>query len=579
MKMNISALKAKLFPAKTGTGNKTESGNEIPREGMDILDHLEKIVEMTQELGIDKCLSEKNGGTHVDYVAGKLGISPVQAVIFSHLLDIDGDGEWSYSEIAESLQCSKIRIKKYLHGAECKELEKKKLVRFCRETGIITAFRIPLDVKNSLTKFNEYRPEKNENVTIAKFFASLEQLFDERETSELTFESMATELQELIKLNMHLEFCKKIMSYNLDESDLVLLACFCHLCCNNNNDSIGTDDFMFLYEDKSIFTDIKLRFFKGNHPLIDSKFIEFTKTSDSVNSYAWKLSNTAKKELLSELNVRGRDYRKNLMLFDAIKPKKMFYNARENEAIQTLVSLLSNENYNKIQERLEGKGMRKGFACLFSGLPGTGKTETAYQIARETKRNIMKIDISEIKSCWYGESEKKTRAIFDTYRAAVEDSETAPILLINEADAVIGKRIEFSQGNRAIDQVENTIQNIILEEMENLSGILIATTNLTQNMDKAYERRFLYKICFGKPGKESRMGIWNTLLPGLPQDTTKELSGSFELTGGQIENIARKIEVDSILKGSEPSMDVVVQYCRLERQNSLYASKTIGFEQ
>jgi len=31
--------------------------------------------------------------------------------------------------------------------------------------------------------------------------------------------------------------------------------------------------------------------------------------------------------------------------------------------------------------------MRKGFACLFSGTPGTGKTETAYQIARETGRN------------------------------------------------------------------------------------------------------------------------------------------------------------------------------------------------
>jgi len=549
----------------------------MPLESMDILDHFEKIVEISQDLGIDKCLSEKSGEAHVDYVTGKLGISPVQAVLFSHLMERDGDGGWSYSEIAESLKCSKIRIKKYLYGEECEELEKKKLIRFCRDNDNITSYRIPRDVKKSLRKFNEYRPVKNENLTIAKFFTALEQLFDERENNELTYESLSTELLELIKSNMHLEFCKKILSYNLGESDLTLLACFCHLCGNNNDDNIGAHDFRFLYEDKSDFNDIKIRFTRGNHLLIDLKFIEFTNTNGFVNSDSWKVSDMAKKELLSELNVKGRDYKKNLILSDAIKPKKMFYNTRENEAIQTLASLLSNENYSKIQERLDGKGMRKGFACLFSGGPGTGKTETAYQIARETKRHIMKVDISEIKSCWYGESEKKIKAVFDTYRTAVEDSKIAPILLLNEADAVIGQRKEFTAGSRAVDQTENTIQNIILEEMENLSGILIATTNLTQNMDKAFERRFLYKICFDKPGMESRMGIWNTLLPDLPKDKTKELSGNFELSGGQIENIARKIEVDSIIKGSEPSMDILVQYCKDESQNSLNAFKRIGF--
>jgi SpoVK/Ycf46/Vps4 family AAA+-type ATPase len=284
----------------------------------------------------------------------------------------------------------------------------------------------------------------------------------------------------------------------------------------------------------------------------------------------------AKKELLSELTGK-RNYQRDFILFEKIKPKKMFYNAKESAAIQKLNSLLHEENYRKIQGRLDGKGMRKGFACLFSGGPGTGKTETAWQIARETKRNVMMVDISETKSMWYGESEKKIKEIFDTYRTAVENSEIAPILLFNEADAVIGKRQETNSIGYPVDQTENTIQNIILQEMENLSGILIATTNLTQNMDSAFERRFLYKITFDKPGTESRKGIWSALLPDLPEDAAAELSSQFELSGGQIENIARKVEVDAIINGNAPGMDMLVQYCKDESQNAFNTTKRIGF--
>jgi SpoVK/Ycf46/Vps4 family AAA+-type ATPase len=286
----------------------------------------------------------------------------------------------------------------------------------------------------------------------------------------------------------------------------------------------------------------------------------------------------AKKELLSELSSLGkRNYKKDIVLFESIKVKKMFYNEKESGDIQKLISLLQEENYSKIQDRLGSKGMRKGFACLFSGGPGTGKTETAYQIAHETKRNIMMVDIAETKSMWYGESEKKIKELFDTYRTAVENSEIAPILLFNEADAVIGKRKTISGNNGAIDQTENTIQNIILQEMENLCGILIATTNLTQNMDSAFERRFLYKINFERPGAESRKGIWNAMLPDLPSPDAEVLSGKFDLSGGQIENIARKNEVDAIISGNVLSIDTLVKYCKDEIQNNLDASKRIGF--
>jgi len=96
-------------------------------------------------------------------------------------------------------------------------------------------------------------------------------------------------------------------------------------------------------------------------------------------------------------------------------------------------------------------------------------------------------------------------------------------------------------------------------------------------MDGAFERRFLYKITFEKPSEESRKGIWTALLPDLPEDKALELSRKFELSGGQIENIARKIEVDAIIDGSSLSMDTLMQYCREEMQNGLNNTKKIGF--
>ncbi|MDR2478461.1 MAG: ATP-binding protein, partial [Treponema sp.] len=211
------------------------------------------------------------------------------------------------------------------------------------------------------------------------------------------------------------------------------------------------------------------------------------------------------------------------------------------------------------------------------GVPGTGKTETAFQIARATERNIMQVDISAIKGMYVGETEKHIKAIFDNYRRAVLASEQAPILLFNEADAVIGKRIEFSASSRSVERMENTMQNIILQEIETLEGILIATTNLTVNMDTAFERRFLYRIEFEKPGPEARASIWRSMLPELDSGCTGELAVRFDLSGGQIENIARKCAVRQVLYGAVPAQAELAAFCREELSGSENSRKTIGF--
>ena len=549
------------------------AGNSIPVRDMSILDHIEKIVDISKEHGLDRCLAKAK--VHLEYVSGKLDISFLQAMLFSHFAEKGMDGFVDLGSIAEAVKCSKIRIIKHIN--DCEKLEEKKLLQCRRNNNRDNVFyRVPRRVMESLSKNDEFCPETRENLDIKEFFGHLERIFEERENDELTCKAMRGELFELLNQNMHLQFCKKLKSYELCGDDTMLFLCFCHLCYNNSDDNIGSHDIEFLYDAKPEFRMERDSLSDGSHALILARFIEYTNSDGFVNNESWKVSDMAKKELLCELNLRSRNYKKNLILFDNIKTKRMFYNQRETKAIEKLGQLLQEDSFGRIQERLDRKGMRKGFACLFSGPPGTGKTETAYQIARMTRRNIMAVDISQVKSMWYGESEKRIKDIFDGYRVAMEHSKIAPILLFNEADAIIGKRKENSVADRAVDQTENTIQNIILQEMESLSGIMIATTNLAQNMDHAFQRRFLYKIVFDKPSPESRREIWLSMLPELGAEDAAELSRKFELSGGQIENVARKCEVDDILDGSGLLPDTLARYCADELQNGT-SSKVLGF--
>ena len=185
------------------------------------------------------------------------------------------------------------------------------------------------------------------------------------------------------------------------------------------------------------------------------------------------------------------------------------------------------------------------------------------------------MNISQIKSCWVGESEKNIERLFDNYRELVKKSEVTPILLFNEADAIINKRMEGAQSS--VNKMENSMQNIILQEMENLDGILIATTNLAGNMDKAFERRFLYKIKFEKPTLEARISIWHTMMPALEENVTRTLASKYDFSGGQIENVARHYAINNILHGQTDNViDTLTAYCDKERIEK-ETNKKIGF--
>ena len=136
---------------------------------------------------------------------------------------------------------------------------------------------------------------------------------------------------------------------------------------------------------------------------------------------------------------------------------------------------------------------------------------TAYSLAKSLKRQVLAFDCSKILSMYVGESEKNVRKIFDTFYELSEKTKSEPILLLNEADQFLSAR--SSGVTSGSEQMHNQMQNIFLEQIENFRGMLIATTNLLENIDKAFSRRFNYKIEFKRPNEAQRIELWEKMLP------------------------------------------------------------------
>lgn len=541
---------------------------------MDLLTAVEQIVDLSKNSHLDAEFFKK-AARPIKHLSEKLELTNDQAIIMALFVDNSSDTSIKVSDFAKHLDCSTTRVIRLMSDVD--ELEKRGLVLCSRDRSGLS-YRVPLDVIEAFKRNEKYTPRDCSGMSCAKLFNYIAEFMEMREENELTTEQTINKFNLLLDSNKHLVFVQKLKSYKLDPEDEMLLVVFSHLYANNNDDRIGYYDINFFYDRKIDFNRVKRQLKANNHILQASKMIEYNNDDGFADRESFRMTWSAKKELFPELNLASMNVENDgndIIKHESIVAKQLYYDKEVTARISDLCQLLEDRNYCDICNRLRNKGFRSGFTCLFYGAPGTGKTETVLQLARQTGRDIMQVNVSEIKSMWVGESEKNIKRLFDQYRERVDKSVIAPILLFNEADAIIGKRQEGAE--RAVDKMENSIQNIILQEMEKLDGILIATTNLAQNMDKAFERRFLYKIKFNKPTIEARISIWKTMLPDLADNDIRVLAEKYDFSGGQIENIARHYAIGNILHGdSQNLLEEISSYCDSERLETGQTRK-IGF--
>ena len=187
-----------------------------------------------------------------------------------------------------------------------------------------------------------------------------------------------------------------------------------------------------------------------------------------------------------------------------------------------------------------------GYHVLFHGPPGTGKTLTAALLGQRTGLDVYRIDLSMVVSKYIGETEKNLAGVFD--RAA----QRKWILFFDEADALFGARTNTTSAH---DRYANQEVAYLLMRIEECPGVTILATNLRNNIDDAFARRFQSLVSFRRPDASQRLQLWRDVLSrGAPTDTDVDLQAlaeQHELTGGSIANAVRSAAILALRRGRE----------------------------
>ncbi len=194
-----------------------------------------------------------------------------------------------------------------------------------------------------------------------------------------------------------------------------------------------------------------------------------------------------------------------------------------------------------------GRFVKQGYRCLFYGPPGTGKTLTATLLGKRYGLDVFRIDLSMVVSKYIGETEKNLARVFD--RAEHRNW----ILFFDEADALFGKRTQTSNAN---DRHANQEVAYLLQRIEDFPGMIVLATNMKENLDEAFLRRFQSVAYFPIPDQALRLRLWQQMTPpewlsaGQGHDLL-QLASETELSGGSIVNVLQRCAIKLFQSGKQ----------------------------
>lgn len=519
---------------------------------------------------------------HVELVCRQLNVTETECylLVVTFIIQMQDEG-MDVRDLARFLELDSIETIYYKPDFE--ELIKRKYLyldgRRRADFSVFFSNRKNLMVHDKVVKAiieNENLENLNSvKLDVYQFNKKVSDLIDERENDVISTFMLFELVEELENENKHLEFISDFITMKLPIEERVLMY---EMSDDYVNFGVtGLDVTM-----RDIYDSIRKRmhiikdFVNQNNILFDLKLISVENGGLHNNAI---LVLTDKSRLLifegdADL-LKRQDKDSNVKSCDDIESKELFFEEPTRTQLVRLASSLDEANFDALQQRMQKHNMKTGINAIFYGGPGTGKSESAYQLAKASGRDIMAVDLSNTKSMWFGESEKKIKEIFTTYRQLCNKSATTPILLFNEADGVLTKRIENQ--TQSVHQTENTIQNILLEEFENNRGIIIATTNLEKNLDSAFERRFLFKVKFEIPGIEVRKQIWLNKLPWISEEVLHQIVSQYNFSGGEIDNIVRKVITHEVTTGDEQNSEMLIEFCNAERFENKTERSKVGF--
>ena len=209
------------------------------------------------------------------------------------------------------------------------------------------------------------------------------------------------------------------------------------------------------------------------------------------------------------------------------------YNLRED--LNDISIWLQNEQIIRSRWQLD-KIIKQGYRCLFYGPSGTGKTLTASLLGKQHDMDVYRIDLSMVVSKYIGETEKNLAKIFD------QAEHQNWILFFDEADALFGKRTDTNTSN---DRHANQEVAYLLQRVEDFPGMVILATNLKENIDEAFFRRFQSVLYFPMPDERLRYQLWKQMTPGewIENDNILFKAAEYKLSGGSIVNVIQNCAI------------------------------------
>ena len=556
----------------------------------EVLSNIALVYSLAKDSKLNNSLFELTD-KELSFLAEYFHITKTQALFVSIIFTLNYKGrKVDLDDLNSYFECNPMKILEY--SDDFVELYEKRLLRKNNKSkrhrniklkGADEEFCINELVTEKIFKSEPIPEILIDIVKYEDIFTLLEKLYElgqQRDDEEITTSELFEQTQSILDENTHFHLLEKTRFFGISIEEKYLFLYVVWKFLDGDKSPWIERTFKVIYDKPNErFTQIQ-RFLSKENNLIKEDWLEIVEAS-FFDDTKMKLTEKAF-DLLTECDIKlfnkdlDKKKKENVILPGNVPFRKLIYSDNEAHQLELLQTLLEEDNLRTTQERLVQKALPKGVTALLHGAPGTGKTETVLQIAKATNREIMKVDISASRSMWFGESEKIIKQVFKDYKSYAKKQSLTPILFFNEADAIIAKRKEANSSN--VSDTENRIQNILLEEIENFEGILIATTNLATNMDTAFERRFLFKIEFRKPSITAKSEIWKSKIPQLSEEDCELLASQFDFSGGQIDNIVRKNEINEIIYGNKLNVKTLVEFCKDETMSNRVERRAIGFK-
>ena len=271
------------------------------KKSLDLLSAVEHIVDKAKDSQLSSEFYRK-ADRYIRYMSAKLDLTKEQCVMMALFIDNSDDSSITLGDFGQYVGCRTTRLIRYMNDIDV--LEKREMVRCCRDRRGIS-YRVPMEVIESFQHDEIFVPADCSGLTCHQMFGMIEDIFDMRHAEELSYYGMCEKISDLFDCNKQLLFVQKLDNYKLSGDDKMLLVLFSHLFVNNNDDNIGYHDLEFMYgrEERRLWKRIKGYLYEGSHYLLNAKMIEYNNDNGFVNRESFKMTQQAKRDLFSELNL------------------------------------------------------------------------------------------------------------------------------------------------------------------------------------------------------------------------------------------------------------------------------------